>query len=64
MSNNAEQNSQDLPLVLTVADVASILGIGRHAAYTLIASGKLPCIRVGRLIRVSRDSLMRYLQQS
>lgn len=64
MTNCEEQKSQELPLVLTVSDVAAVLGIGRHAAYTLIASGKLPCIRIGRLIRVSRDSLMRYLQQS
>jgi excisionase family DNA binding protein len=54
----------DLPPVLRVAEVASVLRIGRNAAYALVASGDLPSIRVGRSVRVTRASLAIFLDPS
>jgi excisionase family DNA binding protein len=48
--------------VLTVHDVQRVLGIGRNATYELIASGRLPSIRVtARRIVVARKALEVFL---
>lgn len=54
----------DLPLVLTVGEVAAVLGVGRHAAYDLAQSGAIPIIRIGKHIRVYREALERFLEQN
>ena len=41
--NGNLENARD---VLSVRDVQQILGIGRNATYELIASGRLPSVRV------------------
>jgi excisionase family DNA binding protein len=41
--NGNLENARD---VLSVREVQQILGIGRNAAYELIASGRLPSVRV------------------
>lgn len=48
-------------LLLSTEEVATALGIGRSRAYTLIARGELPSIRVGRLIRVRADALQAWI---
>lgn len=52
-----------LPLMLTVEEVASILRVGRNTAYTAIADGSLPSIRIGSRIRIPRASLASLLGQ-
>jgi len=37
----------DLPRFLTVSDVAELLSISAHQAYTLVRSGELAAMRVG-----------------
>lgn len=54
-------SKDDLPLALTVEDVAKILGIGRNSAYSLVHSGALRYIRIGRQIRIPKSALMDYL---
>jgi len=54
-------STEDLPLALTVEDVAKILGIGRNSAYALVHSGALRYVRIGRQIRVPKSALMDYL---
>ena len=49
--------STDLPLTLTVVEAASVLRIGRTAAYNLVRCGKLRSVRVGKTIRVPRDAI-------
>lgn len=51
----------DLPLALTVRQVAKLLGISRNTAYRLIRSRRLRSIQVGRQIRVPRSALEDYL---
>ncbi|MDA1195932.1 MAG: helix-turn-helix domain-containing protein [Planctomycetota bacterium] len=50
----------DLDL-LTVPEAARLLRIGRNLAYELIARGEIPSVRLGRVIRVPRVSLERWL---
>jgi excisionase family DNA binding protein len=48
--------------VLTVREVQRILGIGRNATYELLASGRLPSIRVTpRRIVVTKRALEAFL---
>ena len=52
---------EKIPLVLTVKEVAKLLGISKNTAYRLVRSKKLRSIRVGRQIRISRIALENYL---
>jgi predicted DNA-binding transcriptional regulator AlpA len=59
---NEDRRLSDARDVLSVRDVQRILGIGRNAAYELIASGRLPSVRVTpRRIIVTRASLESFL---
>lgn len=53
-----------IPLIMTVEDLMPILLIGRNTAYELIRSGKIKSIRIGRQIRISRDALIAFLEDS
>lgn len=64
MAERPYSNISDMPLVLTVTEVAAALGIGRHAAYDLVQSVAIPVIHIGRHIRVYRDALERFLEQN
>lgn len=52
-----------LPAILTIEEVASFLRIGRASAYRAARRGDLPCVRIGKTLRVSRDRLLRWLEQ-
>lgn len=51
-------------LVLSVPELAAALQIGRNAAYKLVKSGKIRCIRLGRNIRIPQSALLDYLNQA
>ena len=59
-----EQSINNLPLVLSVPELASVLHIGRNAAYELVNSGKIRCIRIGKNIRIPQSALMDYLNHT
>ena len=53
----------EMPEVLTVADVARVLRVGRGTAYALTRSGALPRVAgLGRLIRVPRSALEEFVK--
>ena len=43
--------------MFTVPEVAEILRIPKLHVYRLIREGKLPAVRIGRLVRVSEEAL-------
>ncbi len=51
------------PVLLKVSEVAAILRVSRNLVYELIAEGELPVIRLGRVIRVPRDALERWIER-
>lgn len=55
--NNLE-NVNDL---ITVPEMAKLLKISRSKAYSLIKQVNFPIIRIGKCIRVSRNSLEQWL---
>lgn len=51
----------DLPLVLSVNDIASILVISKVSAYELVKSKGFPLIRVGRRIKIPKAAFITWL---
>lgn len=51
--------NQEMPAFLTVEEAAKLLRLKRSHAYELVKRGVIPSIRLGRLIRVPREPLMR-----
>ena len=48
----------ELPLFLTVTETARLIRKGRTATYAAIERGDIPSVRVGRTLRVPRESLL------
>ena len=58
---NQEINLDNLPLVLSVPELATVLGIGRNSAYHLVKTGKIRCIRIGKNIRIPQSALLDFI---
>ncbi len=52
---------EDLPVVATAAQVATILGCSERHVRSLIATGRLGSISLGRLVKIPRHSLLELL---
>ena len=50
-------------MLLTVAEAAERLGIGRSTMYVLIADGQIDTVRVGRLRRIEPEALSAYISR-
>lgn len=48
-------------LVLSVSEAARLLGVGRNHVYEMVAEGTIPHVRFGRLIKIPRSELERWL---
>ena len=53
----------ELPLTLRVEDLMPILGIGRNTAYELVPSKQIYSVKVGRQLRIPKQSLLDYLKR-
>jgi excisionase family DNA binding protein len=47
--------------LLTPAETAAILKVGRERVYTLVRKRILPAVHLGRHIRVSREALEQFI---
>ena len=61
MEINTQINLDNLPLVLSVPDLAAVLRIGRNSAYQLVSSGQIRSLRIGKNIRIPQAALLEYL---
>ena len=57
------QSFDELPLTLRVEDLMPILGIGRNTAYELVPSKQIYSVKVGRQLRIPKQSLIDYLKR-
>ena len=55
------KNGAVKPLLLSIPEVAKALSLGRTKVYELIRVEGLPVVRFGKAVRVSPDSLERWL---
>lgn len=53
----------ELPLMLTVADVADVLGIGLAHAYEVVRRQDFPTITLGSRIIVPRDKFIQWIEE-
>lgn len=56
------KNYEDLPLVLSVSQLAEVLEIGRNAAYNLVNSCDIRIVRIGNTIRIPKDAVIAFLE--
>lgn len=52
----------DSPLI-NVDELCELLMIGKNAAYKLLISGELKGFRIGRIWKIPRESLDRYIRE-
>ena len=53
----------DSPLLVTAEEAANLLSVSRTTVYTLIKSGALRPVHIGRSCRLSRAELLRYVNR-
>lgn len=47
--------------LLRVAEAAELLGVSRTTMYQLVSANAVPVVRIGRLVRVPHDALLRWI---
>lgn len=58
---NNYKNYSELPLTLSVPEVAAVLGTSRAGAYELVHSASFPKVKIGKRILVPKDELIEWL---
>ena len=64
MKNSTYKSFDDLPLMLSVPEVANVLGISRAGAYELVKTAGFPSLTIGSRIIVPRDKLMAWIDEN
>ena len=54
----------ELPIMLSVPQLASMLGISRSGAYTLARSEGFPSLKIGSRIVISKDKLQVWINEN
>ena len=64
MKQSMYKSKEELPMFLTVMDVANLLGISRASAYELVREDNFPKLKIvqGRTI-IPRDRLLEWLNE-
>jgi excisionase family DNA binding protein len=62
MDNEIVDNNTSI-ILLKPMDLAKRLNISRAMAYKLLTLGELPCVRIGRAVRVREADLESYIQK-
>lgn len=58
---DSEDMLQALPQVLTVDEVAKLLRVNRKTLYDAISRKEIPCTKVGRVYRFSKQAVLEWL---
>ena len=61
MRESKFKNYDDLPLMLSVPEVAEVLGISRAGSYELVSSAGFPHMKIGNRILVPKDKFLRWI---
>lgn len=63
--NTVKYKSYDeLPLMLSVPEVAAVLGISRAGAYELVRSSGFPALSIGTRIVIPKDKLIAWIDEN
>ena len=63
MRESKFKSYDDLPLTLTVPEVAEVLGISRAGAYELARSADFPSMRIGSRILVPKEKFICWIDE-
>ena len=63
LSNQCYKSIDELPIMLTIPQVASALNISRSSAYELAHQKKFPAMLVGSRIVVPKDRLLSWIDE-
>lgn len=63
MTTNCK-SMDELPAMLTAAELAGALGISRAGAYALIHRKGFPTLRIGKRLMVPKDKLVAWIDQN
>ena len=61
MKQNVYKSYDELPLTLSVPEVATVLGISRAGAYELVHSSGFPSMKIGSRIVIPKDKLLGWI---
>ena len=64
MEKKRPTSFDDLPLIMTVDDLAPILGVGKGTVYELVRCGRIKSLRIGTQIRILKQELIQFLESS
>ena len=62
MKQTTYKTFDELPLMLSVPDVAAVLGISRAGAYELVHAEDFPKLRIGNRIVVPKEEFRGWIQ--
>ena len=63
MKQTVYKNYDELPLMLSVPEVAAVLGISRAGAYELVRSDSFPTLKVGSRIVVPKEKFIEWVSR-
>ena len=63
MNKTPYKSYDELPLMLSVPDVAAVLGISRAGAYELAHTDGFPALTIGSRIVVPKEKLMNWINE-
>lgn len=63
MKKETFKSYEDLPLMLSVPEMATALGISRAGAYELARSEGFPALRIGNRIVIPKDKLQEWVDK-
>lgn len=64
MRESKYRSYDDLPLMLSVPEVAEVLGISRAGAYDLVRSAGFPHMKLGNRILVPKDKFIKWIDNN
>lgn len=56
------EGRKEAPL-LTVKEAAALMRVGRDTTYSLVAQRRIPCVKLGKQIRIPRKALIAHLEK-
>ena len=59
----AAKSLEDLPDFFSAAQLSEVLGLSKATTDRRVEEGKIPCLRIGRRLIISRAHLLRWLDQ-
>ena len=63
MKESNYKSYDELPLMLSVVEVAAVLGISRAGAYELTRSSGFPALKIGNRIVVPKEAFIHWVEQ-